>query len=173
VPFHLPMFPGWVLRPARSALNRIRNRLRVRVCVHEAEFKHGFGASRLSMPAHLLQSVPITGSPGWGLAGEAGRYVFLKVVNKSLARDIELSHAFFEGAEDALLMTRFDPMPIRLSPNGGTWEGWVNANWLSNVSDIGHAGRTKIAEREKFYKSRPCKNVPETGYVAAPRQTGP
>jgi hypothetical protein len=171
---HLQMakFPGWILQPARRVLDRYRKRLRVRVCVHEAEFNEGFGASRLSTLANPGTSVPVTGNPGWGLAGEAGRYVFLQVVNKSLTRDIELSHASFAGASDALLMTLFPPMPTRLRPEA-KWEGWVNANWLSNVADVGHAGRAVITGREKPFKSRPCKHVPDTGYVAAPPQTGP
>jgi len=172
VPLHMANFPGWMLQPARWVLDRYRNRLRVRVCVHEAEFKEGFGASRLSTPAGAWTSVPVTGSPGWGLSGEAGRYAFLQVVNKSLTRDIELSHAWFDGASGALLMTLFPPMPTRLRP-AAKWEGWVNANWLSNVADVGHAGRARITGREKPFKSRPCKHVPETGYVSAPPPTGP
>jgi hypothetical protein len=170
MPLHLTA-PGWIFQPFRWVADGYRDRLRVSVRVHEAEFMNGFGASKLSTPASAWTSLPVTGHPGWGLEGEAGRYVFLQVVNKSLTRDIELSHTWFEGASNTFMMTLFPPMPTRLRP-GAKWEGWINANWLSKVADVGHAGRAKITGREKPYKSRPAKYVPQTGHVVAPPDAG-
>jgi hypothetical protein len=83
------------------------------------------------MPPEWI-SVPTTGTPvtGMGSRPEIGEesvgagqslYWFMKVTNKSLTREIELTHVF-AGAKDDELLTWSEPLPARLKPDQ-TWEG--------------------------------------------------
>jgi hypothetical protein len=73
---------------------------------------------------------PVTGMGGWPRTGDRGTgagqglYWLMKLTNKSGARDIELTHAYFSGAQNDQLLTRA-PLRARLKPDE-TWEGWLN-----------------------------------------------
>jgi hypothetical protein len=157
---------GAGLRAVLWAIDRYRGyrqgRRRVSVLVHDAFFMDDVGASPLTTPPNMNWSVPATGTGGGGVS----RYYFMKVTNLSAGRDIEVTHAWFTGADRDFLMTR-RPLPVRLAPDK-TWEGWLNAATLAHVSNVEQAGRVSVAGIKKPIKSRRNEDVPPMGYVADP-----
>jgi hypothetical protein len=81
-------------------------------------------------------------------------------------REIEVTHAWFDGAPRDLLMTK-RPLPCRLAPDK-TWEGWLSAATLVHISNVERSGRVLIAGRKKPIRSRLNKDVPLVGHVADP-----
>jgi hypothetical protein len=138
-------------------------RRRVRVLVRDGFFMHGTGASPLTTLTDMFSSPPVT---GYGGEGEVVRYYFMKVTNLSSNREIEVTHAWFAGADRELLMTR-RPLPRRLAPDE-TWEGWLNAATLAHVSNVERAGRVLIAGRKKPVRSRLNRGGPPIGHIADP-----
>jgi hypothetical protein len=124
--------PLSLFAPARWAVDLYRKyrqaRRQVTVLVHgPAAFLYG-GASPLTPTEDVsVAGAPVTGTggrPGTGdwVAG-AGHSLcwFMKVNNKSQARDIELTYAYFTGAQDDQLLTSA-ALKARLKPDE-TWEG--------------------------------------------------
>jgi hypothetical protein len=177
-----PAVLGAGLRAVLWAINRYRRyrqgRRRVSVLVHDAFFRDDVGASPLTTPPEMNWSMPATGTGEWvgvrnwsmPATGTGGggviRYYFMKVANLSANRDIEVTHAWFEGAERDSLLTR-RPLSVRLAPDK-TWEGWLNAATLAHVPNVEFAGRVSVTGIKKPIKSRPNKDVPPFGYVADP-----
>ncbi len=108
-----------------------QKRRRAHVLVRDGFFMHETGASPLTTPPDMLSSPPVT---GYGGSGKVIRYYFMKVTNLSPDREIEVTHAWFTGAPQDLLMTK-RPLPCRLAPDK-TWEGWLNAATLAHVSNV-------------------------------------
>ena len=173
---------GAGLRAVLWAINRYRRsrqgRRKVSVLVHEAFWRDDIGASPLTTPPEMNWSMPATGTDEgvWALnrstpatgtgGGGVSPYYFMKVANLSADRHIEVTHAWFEGAERDSLLTR-RPLSVRLAPDK-TWEGWLNAATLAHVPNVEFAGRVSVTGIKKPIKSRPNKDVPPFGYVADP-----
>jgi hypothetical protein len=155
------LFSGAALWIGDRLRARQQKRRRVSVLVRDGYFMHGIGASPLTTPPDMLSSPPVT---GYGGSGEVIRYYFMKVTNLSPDREIELTHAWFDGAPREVLMTK-RPLPARLAPDK-TWEGWLNAATLAQFSNVERSGRVLITGRKKPVRSRLNKDVPPVGYVA-------
>jgi len=95
---------------------------------------------------------------------ESVLYYFVKVTNLSQARDIEITHVWFDAEPPVHLLMPARPLPTRLRPDE-TWEGWVKAAELAYVSDVARSGRVLLAGG-KSVRSRRNKNVPAKGYIA-------
>jgi hypothetical protein len=115
---------------------------------------------------------PVTGMGGWpgtddrGTGAGQSLYWFMKVTNKSEARDIELTHAYFTGAQNDQLLTR---APLRARPKPDeTWEGWLNVASLAGASNVEQSGRALISGKSKPIRSRRNKHVLPIGHVAGP-----
>ena len=91
-------------------------------------------------------------------------YYFVKVTNLSQARDIEITHVWFDADPPVTLLMPERPLPTRLRPDE-TWEGWVEAAALTHVSNVERSGRVLLANG-KTVRSRWNKNIPPRGYVA-------
>jgi hypothetical protein len=95
---------------------------------------------------------------------ESMLYYFVKVTNLSSARDIEITHVWFDADPPVNLMMPDRPLPTRLRPDE-TWEGWVEAAEVAHVSDVERSGRVLLASGKRV-RSRRNKNIPSKGYVA-------
>jgi hypothetical protein len=157
---------GAGLRAVLWGINRYRRyrqgRRKVSVLVHKAFWMDDIGASPLTTPPNVNWSVSATGTGGGGVSP----YYFMKVANLSADRDIEVTHAWFEGTERNSLLT-WRPLSVRLAPDK-TWEGWLNAATLAHVPNVEFAGRVSVTGIKKPIKSRPNKYVPPFGPVADP-----
>jgi hypothetical protein len=165
--------------PVRWGVDTFRKyrqwRRKVTVLVHGPGFFPYGGSSPLTESSNV--SVPTTGTPITGtgrapMVSESGDanliglplYWFMKVANKSLTRDVVLTHARFEGAPRDELNTR-ERLSIRLKPDQ-EWEGWLSVARLPNAKNIEQSGRVRISGKEKPIKSRLNKHVPPTGRIA-------
>jgi len=128
-----------------KAADREQKRRRVSVLVHQAAF---------------VAPDPSTGKVRW-----SEPHYFVKVTNLSDARDIEITHVWFDGKPEVHLMNP-ERLPARLRPDE-TWEDWVPATQVAHLSDMERAARVRLSST-KVVRSRPNKDVPPVGFVAGP-----
>lgn len=174
--------PLSLFSPARWAIGGYRRyrqaRRQVAVLVHgPAAFLIG-GASPLTSGFISTLSPAATGIPavtgtserpgvGDSISSEnPSLYWFMTVTNKSQARDIELTHAYFADAPSERLLTNM-PLRTRLKPDE-TWEGWLNVANLANTSNVEQSGRVLISGKNEPIRSRRNRHVPAIGNVAGP-----
>lgn len=136
---------GLVVWALDKAVGQHQRRRRVALLVHEAVF---------------LSRDPATGK----IVGSEPHY-FVKVTNLSDARDIEITHVWFDGKPEVHLMNP-ERLPARLRPDE-TWEDWVPATQVAHLSDMERAARVRLSST-KVVRSRPNKDVPPVGFVAGP-----
>jgi hypothetical protein len=165
----------WLLDRVRDLVQAGR---RVRVQVHRASFLEGHGPSVLtmalgprnvSMPATGIGTPLATGigpPPVTGYAGPkaVSEYYFVKVVNLSRQRTIQITHVWFETNPRLDLLIPERPLPAWLRPDE-EWEGWVNAAGLPHDQKVEWLGRVRLSSG-KVIKSRLNKDVPPRGYVS-------
>lgn len=123
--------------------DREQKRRRVSVLVHEAV---------------VLSRDPATGMT----VGSELRY-FVKVVNLSATRDIEITHVWVEGKPQVHLMNPARPLPARLRQDE-TWENWVPVAQVAHIPSVERAFHVRLSTT-KVVRSRPNKDVPPVGYV--------
>jgi hypothetical protein len=149
----------WLLDRGRDLVQAGR---RVRVLVHRGVFLEGYGASALTAAPEVLNlGVAATGTAGPPAVSE---YYFVKVVNLSRQRTIQITHVWFETTprRDVLIPER--PLPAWLRPDE-EWEGWVNAAGLAPDQKVEWLGRVRLSSG-KVIKSRLHKDVPPRGDVS-------
>jgi len=95
---------------------------------------------------------------------ESVLHYFVKVINRSRTRDIEITHVWFDADPPVHLTLPDRPLPTRLRPRE-TWEGWIEAAALADIPDVERSGRVRLSSG-KLVKSRRNENLPPTGYVA-------
>jgi hypothetical protein len=93
-------------------------------------------------------------------------FYFVKVTNLSFARDVVITHVWFEAAPPVHLLLDERPLPKRLRP-GETWEAWISAADLAHAQDVERSGRVLMtAKRNRVVKSRPNTATPPVGFVS-------
>jgi hypothetical protein len=99
------------------------------------------------------------------LQGGPVPFYFVKVTNLSSARDVVITHVWFEAAPPVHLLLKERPLPKRLRPNE-TWEAWIPAADLAHAQDVERLGRVLMtAKRNWVVKSRPNTETPPAGFV--------
>ena len=102
------------------------------------------------------------------LQGGPVPFYFVKVTNLSSARDVVITHVWFEAAPPVHLLLKERPLPKRLRPDE-TWEAWMPAADLAHDPDVERSGRVLMtAKRNRVVKSRPNTDVPSAGFVEGP-----
>ena len=93
-------------------------------------------------------------------------YVFLKVVNMTRGRDIEITHVWWETQPQYHVINHERPLPIRLVPLE-TWETWVPLAEIANIDSkqIYRLGRVRLSSGETL-KTKRNRDVPPFGAVA-------
>ena len=92
-------------------------------------------------------------------------FYFVKVRNLSSARDVVITHVWFEAAPPVHLLLKERPLPKRLRPDE-TWEAWIPAADLAHAQDVERSGRVLMtAKRNRVVKSRPNTETPPAGFV--------
>jgi hypothetical protein len=92
-------------------------------------------------------------------------FYFVKVTNLSSARDVVITHVWFEAAPPVHLLLEERPLPKRLRPDE-TWEAWLLAADLAHAQDVERLGRVLMtAKRNRVVKSRPNTETPPAGFV--------
>jgi hypothetical protein len=93
-------------------------------------------------------------------------YYFVKVVNRSLRREIEITHIWFDTDPQVDIMNPDRPLPAHLRPDQ-TFETW---KLVSEVPDAAHVERLVRVQLSsgKIVKSRLNKKVRPFGHVARP-----
>jgi hypothetical protein len=157
-------FLGPAVSSVIEAITGFRTRRRVRVRVHRGVFLGGFGATPLTTEPELLSSPPVTGSPGPNPA----HYYFVKVVNVSDSRKIEVTHVWFKTEPEVVVTNGTEPLPVRLRPDEG-WEGWVPAAAVDHQPDAAWRCRVRLSNG-KVVRSRPNYDLPSTGTVGGRRR---
>jgi hypothetical protein len=114
------------------------------------------GLRRVSVRVHLA---------AWAHTNE--RAFFVKVLNRSRTRDIEVTHAWVESVPILPLLTPDRPLPVRLKPDE-TWETWIALKDIPREmapSEVMRLVRVQLSNGT-IVRSLPNKNVPAVGYVA-------
>lgn len=62
-------------------------------------------------------------------------FYFVKVTNQSSARDVVITHVWFEAAPPVHLLLKERPLSKRLRPDE-TWEAWIPAADLAHAQDV-------------------------------------
>jgi len=93
-------------------------------------------------------------------------YYFVKVTNRSSTRDVEITHAWFEGDPKVHMILPQRPLPKRLRPDE-QWECWTPAAAMRHVRNVERAARVQLTSG-KVVKSRRDTDLPELGYIAGP-----
>ena len=91
---------------------------------------------------------------------------FVKVVNLSATRDVEVTHVWLE-AEPVVPLVREDrPLPIRLQPDQ-TWEIWLPIKRVPLHLLAAAPTRFRVQlSNGSIFKSKPNKAIPSVGYIA-------
>ncbi|HEV7921815.1 MAG TPA: hypothetical protein VGR02_13585 [Thermoanaerobaculia bacterium] len=91
---------------------------------------------------------------------------FVKIVNLSSARDVEVTHVWLEAEPDVPLLQEDRPLPVRLQPDQ-TWETWLPIKRVpaSILAQVPTRVRVQLSNGSVF-KSKLNKKVPDLGYVA-------
>ena len=112
-----------------------------------------------------LRRVRVLVHLGAHVASEEIAY-FVKVVNLSSNRDIEVTHVWLDANPDIPLLHRDRPLPIRLQPDE-TWETWMpiaRVPWPL-LPEVPTRIRVQLSNGSVI-KSKVNKKVPSVGYVA-------
>jgi hypothetical protein len=107
----------------------------------------------VSVLVHRAYFVP--GSP---------KHYFMKVVNLSPNREIEITHIWFDTNPRVDNLNHDRPLPARLRTDE-SFETWMPVAALPDVPDVELLGRVRLSSG-KTVKSRLNKKVPPVGYVA-------
>lgn len=120
-----------------------------------ADLAHGRRHVRVKVHRAFFQPEP---PPPW--------YYFVKVVNRSLSREIEITHIWFDTNPQVDIINLDRPLPARLRPDQ-TFETW---KLVSEVPDVAHVERLVRVQLSsgKIVKSRLNKKVRPSGHVAGP-----
>lgn len=97
---------------------------------------------------------------------ESPEHYFMKVVDLSSSREIEITHIWFDTNPQVPIVNRARPLPARLRPDE-TFETWVPMAEVPDVPNVERLGRVQLSSG-KIVKSRRNKTVPPVGYVAGP-----
>lgn len=91
---------------------------------------------------------------------------FVKVVNLSSARDVEVTHVWLEAQPDVPLLQDDRPLPVRLQPDQ-TWETWLPIAQVpsSLLPQVPTRIRVQLSNGSVF-RSKLNKRIPDVGYVA-------
>ncbi|HKO36411.1 MAG TPA: hypothetical protein VJV21_08025 [Pyrinomonadaceae bacterium] len=114
-----------------------------------------FGSRRVRVRVHFATLLP---------AGEAA--AFIKVVNLSTSRDVEVTHIWIAGTRNIPIINLDRPLPARLRPDE-TWETWIPIRDIpaALLNSLFNLVRVQLSSG-KIFKSKQNKNVPEVGHVA-------
>lgn len=114
-----------------------------------------FGSRRVRVRVHFATLLP---------AGEAA--AFIKVVNLSTSRDVEVTHIWIAGTRNIPIINLDRPLPARLRPDE-TWETWIPIREVpaALLNSLFNLVRVQLSSG-KVFKSKQNKNVPEVGHVA-------
>jgi hypothetical protein len=103
---------------------------------------------------------------GFFLMPEPPQYYFVKVVNLSQSREIEVTHLWFDTNPPVHIDNRARPLPTRLRSDE-TFETWVPVAAVPDVPNVERLGRVLLSSG-KIVKSQLNKTVPPVGNVAGP-----
>jgi hypothetical protein len=114
-----------------------------------------FGSRRVRVRVHFATLLP---------TGEAA--AFIKVVNLSTSRDVEVTHVWIAGTRDIPIINLNRPLPARLRPDE-TWETWIPIREVPAplLNSLFGLVRVQLSSG-KIFKSKQNKSVPEVGHVA-------
>ncbi len=93
-------------------------------------------------------------------------HYFMKVVNLSPNREIEITHIWFDTNPRVDILNPDRALPTRLRPYE-TFETWVPVASLPDVPNMEQLGRVLLSGGQ-IVKSQLNKDVPPVGYVAGP-----
>jgi hypothetical protein len=132
----------------------------VRWCVDQAR-KQQQGRRKVSVLAH--RAAPL---------GTSSECYYMKVVNLSKDRDIEITHIWYETNPPLHNLNSDRPLPARLRPDE-TFETWVPVAALPepDAPNVEQLGCVRLSSG-KVAKSRLNKHVPPIGYVGGAGNTG-
>ena len=113
----------------------------------------------------LMQSVRVRTHLAF-FASSRQQCYFINVVNRSLKRDVEITHVWIQGDEQIRIQNPDRNLPRRLKPEE-SWETWIPVDHLpkhlrNNAFEL---ARVRLSNG-KVLKSRKNKNVPESGTIA-------
>jgi hypothetical protein len=131
----------------------------VRWCADQARKLHQ-GRRKVSVLAHRAVYLPTS-----------TECYFMKVVNLSRDRDIEITHIWYETTPPLHNLNSDRPLKARLRPDE-TFETWVPVAALPEpyAPNVEQLGRVRLSSG-KVIKSRLNKNVPPIGYVGGAGNT--
>ena len=92
------------------------------------------------------------------------KHYFMKVMNLSRSREIEITHVWFETKPPVHILNPDRPLPARLRLDE-TFETWIPVSFVSTASNVERLGRVQLSNG-KIVKSRLDKHVPPVGAVA-------
>jgi hypothetical protein len=93
-------------------------------------------------------------------------HYFMKVVNLSPSRDVEITHTWFDTQPPVHIVNPDRPLPARLRLDE-EFETWVPVAAIPNVPNVEGLGRVRLSNG-KVVKSRRNRTVPPVGTVAGP-----
>jgi hypothetical protein len=113
----------------------------------------------------LRQGVQVKVHRGF-FEGDNTEYYFVKVVNASPQRDIEIAHIFIEHAPPVHIVNTSRPLPRRLKPDE-TYETWQQLSTLPpDIRNNAFSLFRVQLSNDKIYKSFKNTKVPNRGFVA-------
>lgn len=92
--------------------------------------------------------------------------IFITVVNLSINRDVEVTHAWFETPLGQVAATTIErPLPVRLKPQQ-IWETWVPISSLAPAppENAESMARVRLSDG-RIVKGKLDASVPDTGFV--------
>lgn len=114
-----------------------------------------FGARRLRVRVHIARFLP-----------SDDMAVFVKVVNLSTSRDVEITHVWIASEPNVQILNVDRPLPVRIKPDE-TWETWfpLRDTPAALIDKLFRLVRVQLSSGAIF-KSKENKAVPEFGHVA-------
>lgn len=91
-------------------------------------------------------------------------HFFVKVTNLSPAREIEVTHVWFQTEPPVHVFNHDRPLPARLRLDE-TYETWCPVVSVPEIANVERLGRVRLSNG-KVVKARLHKGVPPAGYVA-------
>lgn len=121
-----------------------------------------FGARRVRARVHIATFLPFDEPT-----------VFVKVVNLSSSRDVEITHVWIAGEPNIQIVNVDRPLPVRLRPDE-TWETWFPLRDVPStlIDRLFQLVRVQVSSGAIF-KSKENKAVPEFGHVAGGAVSSP
>jgi hypothetical protein len=97
---------------------------------------------------------------------ESPEHYFVKVVNLSPSREIEITHIWFDTDPQVYIDNPARPLHARLRPDE-TFETWVPVAAVPDVPNVERLGRVRLSSGNTV-KSQLNNDVPPVGSVAGP-----